>query len=64
VVKGPVVKGPVVKGPVAKGTVAKGTVVKDPTAPAVPVFTPGRQSLALPARAGRQFSLPRRSGAR
>ena len=53
-----------VKDTVVKDTVFKDTVFKDTVARAIPVFKPGRRRLALAARAGRQYSPRRRSGAR
>ena len=59
VVKNAVFKDTVFKNTVFKDTVAQGTVAK-----AIPVFKPGRRRLARAARAGRQYSPQRRSGAR
>ena len=58
-VRDTVVKNAVFKDTVFKDTVAQGTVAK-----AIPVFKPGRRRLARAARAGRQYSPQRRSGAR
>jgi len=59
VVRDTVVKNAVFKDTVFKDTVAQGTVAK-----AIPAFKPGRRRLARAARAGRQYSPQRRSGAR
>jgi hypothetical protein len=49
---------------VVKDTVFKDTMFKDKVARVIPVFKPGRRRLAQAARAGRQYSPRRRSGAR
>jgi hypothetical protein len=59
-----VVKDTVAKAPVVKDTVVKDTVARHTVAQAIPAFTPGRRRLALAARAGRQYSPRKRSGAR
>jgi hypothetical protein len=59
-----VIKGTVVKTPVVEDTVVKDTVARHTVAQAIPAFTPGRRRLALAARAGRQYSPRKRSGAR
>jgi hypothetical protein len=64
VVKDTVVKDTVVKDTVVKDTVVKDTVVKDTVAPAIPAFSPVRRRPAQVAKAGRQYSPRRRSGAR
>jgi hypothetical protein len=49
---------------VLKDQVLKDPVLKNPVGRVIPAATPGRPPLARKARAGRQFSLQRRSGAR
>ena len=58
------IKGTVVKAPVVKDTVFKDTVARHTVAQAIPALMPGRRPLALAARAGRQYSPRKRSGAR
>jgi hypothetical protein len=64
VVKNTVVRDTVVKNDtVVRNTVVKDTVALGTVARAIPAFKPGRR-LVLAARAGRQYSPQRRSGAR
>jgi hypothetical protein len=60
-----VVRDTVVKTDTAvKNTVFKDTVAQGTSAKAIPAFKPGPRRLARAARAGRQYSPQRRSGAR
>jgi hypothetical protein len=59
-----VVKDTVVKAPAVKDTVFEDTMARHTVAQAIPAFTPGRRRLALAAKAGRQYSPRKRSGAR
>ena len=53
-----------VKNTVFEDTVFEDTVAQGTAAKAIPAFKPGRRRLARAARAGRQYSPQRRSGAR